>query len=200
MSTFLLNPNDSLIINDSIVVKMTKATDACQTCVSETATNCNDVMIVLIICTAIVLVALIAKWALWSWKKTEYEHKKEEFKAKKKKEKEESERKLKVDCQNKLLEFLGKRMAAFDAQKYEKDYIEKLQSLIDNKKKEKETSNDTNSDVAFLEGEFKFLQKQIERLRTKEKESQFNTACQEYAKELNNIINKLQFSDESKKS
>lgn len=59
MSTFILEPNDTIIMNDSIVAKATKTTDACQTYVNEIATNWADVEIVKYICLTVVLIALI---------------------------------------------------------------------------------------------------------------------------------------------
>ena len=110
MSTYILNPNDTIVMSDSIVVKMTKAADACLMFVNETATNCNDVMIVSVICVAIVLVALIAKQALSSWKKAESDYQEKEFLNKQKKDEAESLRKQKADLMGKKLETLKKML------------------------------------------------------------------------------------------
>ncbi|MCH5312179.1 MAG: hypothetical protein J1E57_09550 [Prevotella sp.] len=59
MSTFLLNPNDTIVMSDSIVAKVTKAADACQMCVNEAATNWADVEIVQQICCSLIQIACI---------------------------------------------------------------------------------------------------------------------------------------------
>ncbi|MCH5310352.1 MAG: hypothetical protein J1E57_00040 [Prevotella sp.] len=59
MSTYILNPNDTIVLSDSIIVKMTKAADACQMCVNEVATNWADVEVVKYICMAAVAITLI---------------------------------------------------------------------------------------------------------------------------------------------
>ena len=105
---------------DSIVAKMTCVCDSvlvrsCEKgCLSITeihhaGTDCHDVCIVFIICVAIVLVALIAKWAIWSWKKAELEAKEKERTAQKTKEEEESKRKIQSDLLDKYLDFLKER-------------------------------------------------------------------------------------------
>ena len=59
MSTYILNPNDTIALSNSIVVKMTKAADACQACVNEAATNWADVEIVQQICCSLIQIACI---------------------------------------------------------------------------------------------------------------------------------------------
>lgn len=59
MSTYILNPNDTIALSNSIVVKMTKAADACQMCVNEATTNWADVEVVKYICMATVAITLI---------------------------------------------------------------------------------------------------------------------------------------------
>lgn len=70
-------------------------------------TSCNDVFVVGIICTTIVLVALIAKWAVWSWKDAEVSSKEKERKDTREKEKEESYRKQRAELLNKKLSALS---------------------------------------------------------------------------------------------
>lgn len=96
MSTFILNPNDTIVLNDSIIVKVTEATAACQ----PVETNCSDVCIVALICLAFIVVAWIAKCAICSWQKANIDFKKREFDDKRTKEKEESERKQKAEEKN----------------------------------------------------------------------------------------------------
>lgn len=71
MNAIILNLNDTTALSDSAVVELVKAVNACQSRVMETETSCNDVIIAAIVCVAIVLVALIAKWAVWSWREAE---------------------------------------------------------------------------------------------------------------------------------
>ena len=142
MSTFLLNPNDSLIINDSIVVKMTKATDACQTCVSETATNCNDVMIVLIICTAIILMVTIVAITISIWHTKEMQVRSEMEKEKYNREKEQRELSVKLEEQREKFKKDGyESRRIFDAKMEQEkdcylkylDFIEKIYAIAKNK-------------------------------------------------------------------
>lgn len=104
MGTYLLS------MNDTIVVKAGKFTEVCQPCVNKAGTNYNDVTIVLLVCVTVVLLALIAILAIRAWKKAECKVRDEEFEKKKKKEEEESIRKMKADCQEKLLDHLKKKI------------------------------------------------------------------------------------------
>lgn len=67
MSTFILNPNDTIMLKETIVVKFAEAADKCQPIVKEAETNCNDVKIVAIICVAIFLLAIIAAIVIIWW-------------------------------------------------------------------------------------------------------------------------------------
>lgn len=127
MSTFIINLNDTIAMSDSAIVELAKVINTCQPCVQEAETNCYDVKIVAIICAAIVLVALIAKWALWSWKEAEQEASKAEREAKEEKEKVESERKLKADLLNKHLDFLKENASKDD--KWIEEYKEVIASF-----------------------------------------------------------------------
>lgn len=55
----ILNPHDTIVLGDSIIVKSAETADVCRACVNEAATNWADVEIVKCICIAFVLVALI---------------------------------------------------------------------------------------------------------------------------------------------
>lgn len=59
MSTFILNPNDTIVMSDSIVAKAAKTADACQAYVNEAATNWADVEIVKYVCITVLSVSLI---------------------------------------------------------------------------------------------------------------------------------------------
>lgn len=96
MSTFILNPNDTMVLSDSIIVKATKAASVCQ----PVETNYFDVCIVALICLAFIVVAWIAKCAICSWQKANIDLKKKELDDKRTKEREESERKQNAEEKN----------------------------------------------------------------------------------------------------
>lgn len=93
---------------DSIMAKLCESGCLKINEIHEAGTNCQDVWIVGIICGAIVLVALIAKWAVWSCKRAEIMAAKNEREAKEKNEEEIAIRKQKADALNKLVDYLEK--------------------------------------------------------------------------------------------
>ncbi len=107
MSTFIINLNDTTALSDSVIAKVIKLSDAFQPVVTEAETNCNDVMIVGIVCLAIVLVALIAKCTVRSWQKAGINAANVERNAKEK-EADIAERKKKADALNKLIDYLAR--------------------------------------------------------------------------------------------
>ena len=130
MSTFIINLNDTIVMSDSAIVELAKVVSTCQPCVQETETNCYDVKIVVIICAAIVLVALIAKWAVWSWKRAERKAADAERKAKKIKEEEESERKIKSDLLDKYIELMKEKKTILNSEAGQ-EYKQVLAYLIE---------------------------------------------------------------------
>lgn len=114
MSTFIINLNDTITMSDSAVVELAKVINTCQPCVQEAGTSCNDVWIAGIICLAIVLVALIAKWAICSWKDAEANVLKEERLEKVRKEKEETQRKMLHNLIEKRIDALKDRAVTKD--------------------------------------------------------------------------------------
>ena len=68
MSTFIINLNDTTVINDSIFAKVVKLSEVCQPVVMEAETNNFDWYIVATICGAVIIVASIACYAVLSWK------------------------------------------------------------------------------------------------------------------------------------
>ena len=134
MSTFIVNLNDTIAMSDSAVVELAKIISCSQPCVSDSETNCQDVIIVGFICVAIVLVALIVKWAVSSWKAAEIAAAKEE-RTEKEKEADIAARKQKADCLRKLLDFLEKRTSKKEEFRDEESqyYIKVLQSQINGK-------------------------------------------------------------------
>ena len=105
MSSLLLNSDTIIVVSDSILAKLVKTAELSQG-VNDAETNSYDVLIVFIICAAIVLVALIAKWILRSWKNAELESLKEEFKNKREKEETDCMRKQKAELLGKELDIL----------------------------------------------------------------------------------------------
>lgn len=67
MSTFIINLNDTTVINDTVFAKVVKFSEVCQPVVMEAETNCKDVMIVAIICGAIILLSIIAAIVITLW-------------------------------------------------------------------------------------------------------------------------------------
>lgn len=184
MSTFIINLNDTIAMSDSAIVELAKVINTCQPCVQEAETNCKDVIIVAIICAAIVLVAVIAKWAVLSWKDAEKNAADAERKAKEEKEKEENKRKREADCQGKLIDFLEKQVSSFDIQKkeYEKaseDYKDFLLTIINSDNQQKDTQKEELQ--SYLENQINKYDKQKE---------EYNKACECYKKELKDLIEK----------
>ena len=67
MSTFIINLNDTTVVNDSVFAKVVKLSEVYQPVVTEAETNCNDVMIVAIICVAMILLSIIAAIVISLW-------------------------------------------------------------------------------------------------------------------------------------
>lgn len=67
MSTLILNPNDTILLKDTIVVKFAEVAEKCHPIVIKGETNCNDVTIVAIICGAIIILAIIAAIVITLW-------------------------------------------------------------------------------------------------------------------------------------
>ena len=110
MSTIVVNLNDTIATNDTIVVKMSKVTEILQPVVKGAETNWQDVIIAVAIpfavCATIFAVAWIAKSAILSWKEKMIEAQKQERADISKKEKEESDRKRNSDILDKKLQIL----------------------------------------------------------------------------------------------
>lgn len=72
-TTIIMNAIDTIASNDTIVVKLVKATEVCQPIVKEAETNCYDFAIVFCICTVIALIAIIGICKFFADKKKERE-------------------------------------------------------------------------------------------------------------------------------
>ena len=67
MNTIIVNLNDTIATNDTIIVKILKSIEACQPVINESETNSNDVWVVIAICTTVVLVVGLVAWVLYTW-------------------------------------------------------------------------------------------------------------------------------------
>ena len=196
MSIIVLNPSDTIISSDTLVVKLAKVAEICQPVVKEAETNCKDVWIAAIICLAIVLIACIAKRALGFWLDNLINAKKGEESSKITNEEKKSKVKLKSDCQDKLLTFLEKQVYAYDIQKkeyekaceaYSKELHSVLEELLNNRIDEKEQKEEKDyPEREFIKELLGHLKGQI--ALYSRKEEKYNTACKEYKEKLEAII------------
>ena len=106
MNMHALTLLSTILLQDTIFVKLSDVAEICNPIVLQEETNDKDVKIVLIICATIAIVALIAKWAIWSWQKTNAESKNLELIFKNMIDKEDREIKQASDLINKELELL----------------------------------------------------------------------------------------------
>jgi hypothetical protein len=67
MSTFIINLNDTIAMNDTIVVKVMKTIESSQLVINEAETNFKDVWIVVAICATITISVGIVAWVLYIW-------------------------------------------------------------------------------------------------------------------------------------
>lgn len=193
MSIIVLNPSDTIVSSDTLVVKLAKVAEICQPVVKEAETNSNDVWIAAIICLAIVLIAYIAKRALVFWQNNLINAKKGEESSQITNEEKKSKVKLKSDCQDKLLTFLEKQVYAYDIQKkeyekaceaYSKELHSVLDELLNNRIDEKEEKDYPERE--FIKELLGHLKGQIALYNRKEEK--YNTACKEYKEKLETII------------
>lgn len=63
----IANLNDTIAMNDTIVVKIIKSMETCLPVINEVETNCSDVWIVVAICVTVVLVVGLVAWVLYTW-------------------------------------------------------------------------------------------------------------------------------------
>lgn len=113
MSTIICHLCDSVASCDTLLVKFNQAHEAIQPVIKEAETNCNDFLIVLVICLFFVAITWIAKSAILSWQKNRIKAEKDDREDKKKKEEESSLRKQKSDLKDKLLNVMQKRASEY---------------------------------------------------------------------------------------
>ena len=138
MNAVILNLNDTIAMSDSTVVELVKALNACQPCIHEAETSCNDVKIVGIICIAIVIVAIVAVIGFLYWKNMEIKAGQEERNFQKTKEKDECQRKQdanNINRSNMLEDEERKRKYAKEDKELERKYAIEDEELKTQKEK-----------------------------------------------------------------
>lgn len=134
MSTFILSPKDTVIISDSITVTVNKTVETSQPTAVEAETNSKDVVIAVVICTAIVIVSLASLVAFYLWKKLEFSASENEKKLKRNWDVEDCNRRMLVDLSDKIAtNFSNKREVPI---KTWEDYLDELKEYIEKQKKE----------------------------------------------------------------
>ena len=192
MSTFILNLNDTTVINDSIFAKVVKLSEVCQPVVMEAETNNFDWYIVATICGAVIIVASIACYAVLSWKEKEIQNDNDKQNSKKSEEGTNAIRKQKSDLLDKYLDFLKENASKDD--KWIQDYKELLLGFKELLKKETTDCEEVYSNNIIETEKSKIvgiIEKQMEFLKGKAAIS--NTKAEnEYKRVLAYLIEKSQ--------
>ena len=192
MSTFILNLNDTTVINDSIFAKVVKLSEVCQPVVMEAETNNFDWYIVATICGAVIIVASIACYAVLSWKEKEIQNDNDKQNSKKSEEGTNAIRKQKSDLLDKYLDFLKENASKDD--KWIQDYKELLLGFKELLKKETTDCKEVYSNNIIETEKSKIvgiIEKQMEFLKGKAAIS--NTKAEnEYKRVLAYLIEKSQ--------
>ena len=117
-----------LVLKDTITAHVVKVVDSCESCVHEVPTNCQDVKIVGIVCSAIVLTTLIVAISLLICfcKKNRKLHKQQE--AERIKTEESEWFSLRKEYQGNLLDYLK---AKDGSKEKNNEYIEELRKCIE---------------------------------------------------------------------
>jgi hypothetical protein len=192
MSTFILNLNETTVINDSIFAKVVKLSEVCQPVVMEAETNNFDWYIVATICGAVIIVASIACYAVLSWKEKEIQNDNDKQNSKKSEEGTNAIRKQKSDLLDKYLDFLKENASKDD--KWIQDYKELLLGFKELLKKETADCKEVYSNNIIETEKSKIvgiIEKQMEFLKGKAAIS--NTKAEnEYKRVLAYLIEKSQ--------
>lgn len=106
MSTFFLQANDTLVMANTIVAKLTNSTNTCTSCLDKTATNQADVDIAIVIMHGIVAIAIISFVGLILMRLIANSSKKHSEKRKRKWEEEDKDRKQKSELLSMKLEMM----------------------------------------------------------------------------------------------
>jgi len=107
MSLFVVSPNDTIVISDSITVKATKAIEVLQPTMTEAGTNSEDVMIAIVICATLVIIALMAFLTFYLWKKKELSAIEKERKDRRNFEIQDCHRKMLAELSDKIISKLN---------------------------------------------------------------------------------------------
>ena len=137
MNTFIFNLNDTTALNDSVVAKIVKLSEACQPVVTDTPTNSEDVMIAKIVCTAIVIIAIASLFAFYLWKRMEIIAKKDERNDKRACEEKDRDFKKKANEENRRIQLED------EERKRKSDLLDKYITLI--KEQNEEGINEANN-------------------------------------------------------
>ena len=145
MSTIIMNVNDTVVSGDTIVMKFVKVAGECQPVVNETGTNCNDMWIVVAVCSTIALLALFSLCAFLASRNKELRAVRDERNAKNAKEEKDNRSRLKANLLDKYLDYLKgqekttqyKQVLEYLVELSQKDKlnevsIEKLKTFSDN--------------------------------------------------------------------
>lgn len=102
MSTFILNPNDTIVMSDSIIVNVMKMAGTCHAGINEITTNWADVEIVRYICLTVAVVVLIVTFTIYQCyrERIKAEQKQKELELNNKREEREEQRLLREQEKN----------------------------------------------------------------------------------------------------
>ena len=106
MSTFFLQANDTLVMTDTLVAKLTNSANTCMSCLDKLATNQADVDIAIVIMLGIVAIAIISFVGLILMRLIANSSKKHSEERKRKWEEEDKDRKQKSELLSMKLELL----------------------------------------------------------------------------------------------
>ena len=135
MSTFFLQANDTLVMTDTLVAKLTNSANTCMSCLDKAATNQADVKIAIVIMLGIVAIAIISFVGLILMRLIANSSKKHSEERKRKWEEEDKDRKQKSELLNMKLEMMKAlcyktEKVGGSEQKNEKDSEQKYEKVL----------------------------------------------------------------------
>ena len=130
MSLIIVAPNDTVVISDSITVKVTKAIEFLQPTMTEAGTNSEDVMVAIVICATLVIIALMAFITFYLWKKKELSAIEQERKDKRNFEIQDCHRKMLAELSDKIISKLNGNNS-LSVETWE-EYVGNLNKYIEN--------------------------------------------------------------------
>lgn len=132
MSLFVVAPSDTVVISDSIIVKVTKAIEFLQPTMTEVGSNSEDVIITIVICATLVIIALMAFITFYLWKKKDLSAIEQERKDKRNWEIQDCHRKILVELSDKIISKLNGNNSP--SVKTWEEYVGYLNKYIENTK------------------------------------------------------------------